>query len=244
MTSKFSRFLHIERARGERPAPEGKAGLQAGHRFESVKGPGEAAQAPVAVPEAHLNRFKAEEPLALAEEPGPGVDFPRCARCEAENGRFNQHCHLCGADLHSPEQRAYTAKRQQDQQEAEARHRAEVEALSLARQQAEAERQQDADRYHQMLRQQLREEKPRGTGLRLFEGHMSIGMGLLHLLIPHDRARWAALAACLATPMLLIRYGQGRVASVGWTLGVFMFMLFAPRWIWKNRRRRWWEGEW
>jgi hypothetical protein len=245
MTSKFSRFQNIERSRGERPNPEGKAGLQVGHRFESVKGPGEATQAPLAVPEAHLNRFRGEAPLALAEEPaaGPEVDFPRCARCEAENGRFSQHCHLCGADLHSAEQRAYNAKRQQAQQEAEAQHRAEVEALAQARQQAEAERQQDADRYTQMLRQQLQEEGPRGLGRRLFVDHASVGMGLLHL-IPEARVRWAVLAACLAMPVLLVRYGRDKTEAMGWWLGLFMFLLFAPRWLFKTRRKRWGEGGW
>jgi hypothetical protein len=243
MTSKFSRFMNIERSRGERPTSESTPGLQAGHRFEAVKGPGEAAQAPMAVPEAHLNRFRGEAPLALQED-APAVEFPRCARCEAENGRFSQHCHLCGADLHTPEQRVYNAKRQQDQQAAEAQHQAEVEALAQARQQAELERQQDSERYTQMLRQQLSEQKPYGRKRRLFEGHMSIGMGLLHYLIPHAPARWAALAACLLTPILLVRYGHGRVETLGWGLGFLVFALFSPRWLWKTHRKRWWESEW
>ncbi len=244
MTSKFSRFMNIERSRGERPNSESTSGLQASNRFEAVKGPGEAAQAPVAVPEAHLNRFRGEAPLALAEEEAPGVDFPRCFQCEAENGRFSQYCTHCGADLHSAEQRAYNAKLQQDRQAAEAQHQAEVEALSQARQQAELERQQDADRYHQTLRQQLREGQPQGSMLRLFEGHGSIGMGLLHFLIPHERARWAVLAACLFTPIVLIRHGRGGMVSLGWTLGFIVFVLFAPRWIWRTRRKKWWESEW
>jgi hypothetical protein len=243
MTSRFSRFMNIERSRGERPNAESPSGLQAGHRFESVKGPGEAAQAPAAVPEAHLNRFKGDAPLALEEESAPVEAFPRCARCEAENGRFNPHCHLCGADLNSPEQRAYTAKLRQARQEAEAQHQAEVEALARARQQAELERQQDSDRYHQMLNQQLREDSSKGQGSRLFAGHGSLGMGLLHL-IPHERVRWSVLAACLATPVLLIRYGHGKAVSVGWGLGVLVFVLFSPRWLWKSRRKSGWEGGW
>jgi len=237
MTSKFSRFMNIERSRGERPTSEATPGLQAGNRFEEVKGPGASAQAPVAVPEAHLNRFRGEAPLALQEE-GPGAEFPRCARCEAENGRFSQHCHLCGADLHTPEQRAYNVKRQQDRQAAEAQHAAEVEAHFRARKQAELERQQDTDRYHQMLKQQLRETS-RGADAPLFEGHLSLGMRLLHL-IPHNGMRWAVLAACIATPVLLIRYGRGTTESVGWFVGLIVFVLMAPHWFWK----RWWGGRW
>src|SRR5687768_3693348 len=106
---KFSRFLHLERARGEKTPPEGQVRLQDGGRFESVVGPGGEAPSSVAVPEAHVERFKrhGETPLALNNEPAEVQHFPRCVRCETENGRFAANCTTCGADLQAPEQLAY-----------------------------------------------------------------------------------------------------------------------------------------
>jgi hypothetical protein len=69
MSSRFSRFLHLERSRGKRPGSDEQVRLRDGGRFESVAGPGEAPPT-VAVPEAHVERFKRHEetPLALDAE--------------------------------------------------------------------------------------------------------------------------------------------------------------------------------
>ena len=65
MSSKFSRFLHLERSRGERPKAEEPSQLESGQRFADLAEKGEAPQSAV-VPETHLERFRGEAPLALA----------------------------------------------------------------------------------------------------------------------------------------------------------------------------------
>jgi hypothetical protein len=130
MTSKLSRFLHLERARTDRTEEETASPVQSGGRFEA---PDEQRKAPheAAVPEAHLERFKAQAPLALADVPeGDRRRFPRCLRCESENGRFAQACAVCGADLHTPEQREFNERLWQERKKGLSRTREdEAEAL-------------------------------------------------------------------------------------------------------------------
>ena len=70
-----------------------------------------APEAPSLDPE--VERLRAERKqrfasgLEIAEEAPAAQPFPRCAVCEAENGRFTERCTNCGASLTTLEQRAY-----------------------------------------------------------------------------------------------------------------------------------------
>jgi hypothetical protein len=239
-SNKFSRFQHIERARGEKPTPDGQVKLQNGGRFESVAGPGETVPASVSVPEAHVERFKlhGQTPLALDHEPEQGQFFPRCIRCEATNGRFAQACTVCGADLQSPEQLADNARRGQEEAQAEAQLREQVAGLQQAHRDAEAERFADKQRYQEELAQAFEKE-------RTFAGKLApyfepcLGLGLLRL-IRHPLGRWMAVAGAIGLPLLLVRFGNEALRVVGLYLGVLVLVSFIPTWLLRRQTRHWW----
>jgi hypothetical protein len=89
-----------------------------------------------------------------------------------------------------------------------------------------------------MLRQYSEEERRRRWWSYISE-EGSLGMGLLRL-IPHPPVRWAILAGCILLPILLVRYGGRSAKLAGMLLGLFVFVLFAPKWFWRDRDRHWW----
>lgn len=242
MSSRFSRFLHLERSRGEKAAPpDGQVRLHDGGRFESVAGPVAGERASVSVPEAHVERFKlhGQTPLALDDAPTRGQLFPRCVRCEAENGRFTRECTTCGADLHSPEQRAHDEERAHAHARAEAQTREEREALQKAHQEATTEQLAERQRYLEQLQRELEKERSFFSRVRpLFAP--CLGVGLLRL-IPHPPTRWTTLAVTIGLPLLLVRLGNASLRVLGLYLCVLVFVCFVPTSLWTARRRgRWW----
>jgi len=239
-SNKFSRFQHIERARGEKPNADGQVKLQNGGRFESVAGPGETAPSSVAVPEAHVERFKlhGQTPLALDHEPARGQLFPRCVRCEATNGRFAQACTTCGADLQSPEQLADNERRGREEAQAEARLREQVAGIQQAHRDAAAERFADRQRYEEQLALALEKE-------RTFAGKLApyfepcLALGLLRLIRP-PLARWMAVAWAIGLPLLLVRFGNPLLHQLGLYLGVLVVVSFIPTWLLRRQTRHWW----
>jgi len=225
MTSRFSRFLHLERSRAERPASEEPSQLQNGNRFSAVAGPQGAPQA-TSVPEAHLERFRGEAPLALADPAQKAEHFPRCGSCEADNSAFAKECSQCGADLTTPQQRAYNERLQQTRQQEAAQAREAALAFEEQRKRDEAEKQQDSERFVRLLKE-AREQEQSGGWWRTIGQHRSIGMWLLSLL-PHPLLRWGVLAAAILVPILLFKFGRGMTRFTAMCLGIFMFGLFLP----------------
>lgn len=227
MTSKFSRFLHLERSRAERPNPKEPSQLQNGQRFEAVAGPRETPQA-ASVPEAHLERFKrqGETPLALADPAQEVEHFPRCGRCEAENGAFAQACTVCGADLTTPQQREYNEQLRQSRQQAAAQAHEAAVAFEQERKRHEAQQQEDASRYALLLKKTRMQEQA-GAWSRMISHHGSLGLALLGL-IPYPAVRWAVLAGVILLPLLLWRFGRGMTQLLGLILGVIFLVLLVP----------------
>lgn len=218
MTSKFSRFLHLERSRGERPKPEEPSQLQSGGRFEDLAQRGEAPQA-AEVPEAHLERFRGQAPLALEPVSSGEEHFPRCGRCESENGRYDDVCKVCGADLNTPQQREYNAKLRQARQ---AHAQEQEQVLSEWRRQQEAQQKEEYTQRVELM-EQLREPK-RG----LAELDDSPAMWLLGF-IPFKPVRLAIMGALCLVPIYIgLTGGRGgrRLAAV---LGVILVLLLIPR---------------
>ena len=239
-SNKFSRFQHIERARGEKPNADGQVKLQNGGRFESVAGPGETAPSSVAVPEAHVERFKlhGQTPLALDHEPARGQFFPRCVRCEATNGRFAQACMTCGADLQSPEQLADNERRGREEAQAEARLREQVAGIQRAHRDAAAERLADRQRYEAELSLALEKERTfAGKLAPYFEPCLALGL-LRHIRSPF--ARWRALTSAIALPILLVSFGNPLLHHIGLYLGVLVIVSFIPTWLLRRQTRHWW----
>ena len=223
MTSKLSRFLHLERARPERPELEASSPVQSGGRFETPQERAETPRAP-GVPEAHLERFKAQAPLALADVPEDDARrFPRCMRCESENGRFATACGVCGTDLGTPEQLEFNERLWQERRKGLSRTR-EDEAEALR--QLEARRREDAAHCQRQL-EKLRAEEGTHRWMRVFSQHLTPGTALLALL-PHPLVRWLTLAVLIAVPVGLWRYGHGLTRLGGLVLGIFFLALFIP----------------
>jgi hypothetical protein len=233
---KFSRFMHLERSRGDKTPAGGQVKLQDGGRFESVAGPRDEAPASVAVPEAHVERFKlhGQTPLALDDTSAPGQHFPRCVRCQTENGRFAQACTMCGADLQSPEQLAYDAELERTRQAAEAQTREQMQVVPHARQEAHAESFAEKQRYQEQLRRELEEEHSFVSRVGpLFTP--SLGAGLLRL-IPHSLARWMTLAWSIALSVLLVHFGNEPLQKLGLYVGAFLCVCFVPTSFWTAGR--------
>lgn len=234
--TRLSRFLHLERSRDGRAKPEEPSQLQNGQRFEAVEAPGEALHS--VVPEAHLERFKpGDAPLLLEGEPTDEAAqyFPRCARCEAENGRFVPRCIVCGADLNAPEQHEYNARHLKERQAQAVQER---EAIHKHLQEELEARRRDADRQVEGLMAQLRDSERGGARWRTFSESRSVGLGLLRL-IPHPLGRLAVLAGCILPPVLLVSLGSGGVKLSGVVLGVVLFVLFVPSSRPSEERNRW-----
>jgi hypothetical protein len=231
MSSKFSRFLHLERSRGERRKAEEPSRLQSGQRFEALAEKGEAPQSAV-VPETHLERFRGEAPLALADAPQGTERFPRCARCESENGRFATECTVCGADLNTPQQREYNERLWQTRQDQEREY---TQGLEQSRRQAEIRRQEEqADRTR--LTEQLRSDP---WGDRQDEDRLrgfSLG-GFLLGLIPSRAVRWGIGVGLILLPFLIARFGSPRGKLMAGPVALLLVVLFLRPF----RRKRWWH---
>lgn len=225
MSSKFSRFLHLERSRGERTAPTEPTQLQNGNRFEGVGGPREAPQS-ASVPDAHLERFRGEAPLGLVDPVEKAEHFPRCGSCQAENGAFARECGQCGADLTTPQQRAYNEQLRQSRQQAETQAREAAAAFEQERLRQEAEKQADAARFVQLLKQ-TREQEQSDTWWKRVHRHGSVGMWLLSF-IPHPALRWGVLGAVILPPSLLYLFGRGMTELLGMFLCLLVLGLFLP----------------
>jgi len=240
-SNKFSRFLHLERSRGEKPHADGQVRLQDGGRFESVAGPSTDAPASVSVPEAHVERFKlhGQTPLALDDAPAGGQSFPRCVRCEAENGRFARECTTCGADLQSPEQLAYDAERSRAREQAEAQTREQMQAYQQARQQEEAAQLAERQRFVEELHRELVKDRSFLSRLQpFFDPCLALGL-LRH--IPHPGARWMAVTWAIGLPMLLVKFGTGLLQLLGLYLGVLVLVSFIPTSLLAARRGGRWD---
>jgi len=219
MTSKFSRFLHLERSRGERPKPEESARLQSGGRFEALAQRGQAPQG-AEVPEAHLERFRGEAPLALADAPQEAEHFPRCGRCESENSRFNKECGVCGADLNTPQQREYNERLKEARM---AHEREQEQAAAERRRQAEAQQKEEyAERF--ALLEKLRP-APRKRGLAELED--TLGMYLLSF-IPFKPVRWAIAGGLCLIPVYIALSGGRSERRMAAGIALLLVLLFLP----------------
>lgn len=226
MKFKLSRFMHLEKDRGERAKHEAPSHLQdGGRRFEDLSERGSAPQGHV-VPEAHLERFKAQAPLVL--EPRPDLsedarDFPRCLICGAENGRFAKHCQRCEADLGTPQQIEHKARLTRERQDAQDRRPTSGGEGASSR--LEEERREDDARYAYLM-DQLRAQERKRDGWHLFGKHPSLGTGLLALL-PSPFARGVAVVAYLGVMLALLREG-GRLRIAGFVLAGLFVLLRLP----------------
>jgi hypothetical protein len=232
MSSKFSRFLNLERSRRERPKAQEPSRLESSQRFADLVEKGETPQSAV-VPETHLERFRGEAPLALEDAPQAGAErFPCCARCESENGRFARECTVCGADLNTPQQREYNERLWRTRQ---AQEREYTLALEQSRRQAEArqqEEQADRARLTEKLRSDPWGDRQGGDSLREF----SVG-GFLLGLIPSAAVRWGIGVGLIFLPFLIWRFGSPKGKLMAGPVSFVLVVLFLRPF----RRRRWWQ---
>jgi hypothetical protein len=180
------------------------------------------------VPEAHVERFKlhGQTPLTLDDAPAGGQSFPRCVRCEAENGRFARECTTCGADLQSPEQLAYDAERSRAREQAEAQTREQMQVHQQARQQDEAAQMAERQRYVEELHRELAKDRSFVSRLQpLFDPCLALG---LLRLIPQPVARWMTVAWAIGLPVLLVNFGNEPLRLIGLYLGVLVLVSFIP----------------
>jgi len=109
-SDRLSRFLHLERARPERPdASAARPAEGTEERIAAVERPGPGPAGPARHQTgASLERF--------GPEPDPGIElvetdgrrpFIRCRRCCTDNNVFATSCQGCGLSLDTPEQREF-----------------------------------------------------------------------------------------------------------------------------------------
>lgn len=131
-----SRFLKLERARKQGLPSPGPGARPS--RFDSVEQPG-AEVPPPSSSGTSAGRFQESTP-ALDVETATSTQMPflRCAQCETDHGARATTC-PCGADLRSPEQRAYNEALWQRRLAEKEREDAALAGLREARAQAGAE---------------------------------------------------------------------------------------------------------
>ena len=240
MKPRLSRFLHLERARAERPESETSSRLQSSGRFETLEERKDALQE-AAIPESHLERFKGHDvPVGLAQPSEEDARrFPRCMLCESENGRFAQTCSMCGADLGTPQQLEYNEGLWQERRKGLSRtledEREALRRLEARRQEEEQQKREDAERLARML-EQLRKEEQSFGWLRHGLQHATVGTALLSL-IPDKRLRWLTLAGAVGLALGLLRFGEGGTKLAGLGLCALLAVLFIPpRLLGKHKR--------
>ncbi len=131
MAGPLRRFLHLERARPDRPSG---AAPDARHRFDSLEAKQELPVSAAPLRSSVTDRFRApaEGGLALDLAPPGEQPFVRCAECEADHERHTARCSRCGAALDTPEQRRFnerlwaarTRETEEEERAGEARHEA------------------------------------------------------------------------------------------------------------------------
>lgn len=105
--SRFSRFLHLERKRGDVATREMERTERAA-RFDAVQV--SAPRAPgTGSAEGHLVRFEQVKEAELEVDHERELDQPfiRCAQCQGDNARFARQCQHCQADLDTAAQRRF-----------------------------------------------------------------------------------------------------------------------------------------
>ncbi|WP_342376682.1 hypothetical protein NVS55_35740 [Myxococcus stipitatus] len=226
MKFKLSRFLHLENDRGERTKQGAPAQLQdGGRRFEDLAERGAARQGTL-VPEAHLERFKAQAPLVLEHRPDlaeDALDFPRCLVCDAENGRYAKSCQRCEADLCTPQQLEHKARLTRERRQA--RDSRPTPGGEGASPRLEQERREDDQRYAYLM-DKLRAQERKRDGWWLFHKRPSLAMGLLAML-PSPLARGVAVVAYLGLMSVLLR-AEGWLRIAGLVLSGLLVLLRLP----------------
>jgi hypothetical protein len=137
--SRLGRFLHLERARAERPE-EAEPSAGTAERFEGVERPGPSPEAPRSSG-ADLDRFGPEPPprVELLETAPGRQPFKRCMRCGMDHGVFATECSGCGASLDTPAQRAFNEALWAGRREEAAREDLATAELEAAQERARAE---------------------------------------------------------------------------------------------------------
>lgn len=111
MSHRLRRFLHLER---ERPAREGETSATpapSAGRIEAVQRPAGPGPRAATRSGAELGRFGPEpEPVVELLETDGKPAFSRCLRCGMDSHVLATACPGCGADLDTPEQRAFSER--------------------------------------------------------------------------------------------------------------------------------------
>lgn len=221
MTGRLRRFLHLERPRADGGGDADPTGASA--RMRGVEQPGPAPGEAVA--EGHLDRFRPppERPLELDARSDEAQPFVRCMRCETDHGRGIATCSTCGADLETPEQRAFNerlwAVRQAERRaEAAAAERREAERRARSEEEARERRAMGealARGVGDLERRRIAvEERAAASGTLLGDGLGASGLGGAPLLVRILRAlpdwRWQVGAIVLAVATVAGLFAFGR----------------------------------
>ncbi len=246
------RFLHLERARAERPDgdadPDATPGTAA--RFGGVERPGAAGPSAPRSSGADLGRFGPEpEPsIELVEAEAGDRPFTRCMRCGMDHNVFATECSGCGASLDTEAQRAFNEQlwaRRQEEAAREAPAAAERRELA-ARSEAELAASRRA-MGEELAREVGRRERERlgmdglsgGLGDGGWDseaGGAPLGWRLLRGL-PDWRWQVVALGAALAVVGGLFAFGRAGHPFALFLAMLLVVLLAVPRW---RVRSRWW----
>jgi len=212
------RFLKLERARPDDPAPADPVPSSAAGRFQPPP----------------------ERPLETAEVRADAQPFTRCASCRMDSSVHEPTCPRCGAPLDTPEQRGFNEKLWAERQaEAEAERKdaeARREAQTRDAFDVERARRELGEQLARRERERVDEALPDGPFGNGPIGHReSVGMRLLQF-IPGTGWRIAAAVALIGLPLLLLVVGNAmvRLLAMGILFGVLS--IFSPR---RGRNRRW-----
>ena len=264
MAGRISRFLHLEKPRGD--GARGKSSpLASPGRFEPEREGGTPAEekgtqdqdAPVAQTPVQ-GRFRPEPappqppavgpptdaPDTAAEEAAEAQPFQRCARCEADSSRFAESCQNCSAPFDTPDQRVFNERLWARLREEQAHLDEELSELRSTTAESEKDEREARRLLGILLARQVAEAErarlswmPGGDRVRAHNRSESLGLWLLRR-IKSTRVR-LLVAGCLLVVGAFIAHNALRGGAAARVFGIGFFwvivLLFGPR-----RRRRLW----
>jgi hypothetical protein len=189
---RLRRFLHLERARAERPDGDADDDATPGtaERFGGVERPGAAGPAAPRSSGQDLGRFGPEpEPsIELVEADAGERPFTRCMRCGMDHGVFATECSGCGASLDTEDQRAFNEQLWARRQEDAAREA----AASAERRELQARAEAELAASRRAMGEELAREVGRRERERLDAEGLGRGWGVRGELRAERLIRWLA----------------------------------------------------
>lgn len=223
MPRRLSRFRYLEWARSPKSHAADPSRRSGSDRFEALEPEPAPRSEDLGSAPGHLTRFgeAGSGELLLHDRNDADQPFVRCARCGTDSGRFAASCTACGAELDTPQQRAFNEElwakereqRELEREERRAREQAYLEEAAHTARQRRARYEELARQVGRQTRERLRGDPSRPDGLPL-----------------RTALALAAVVGALLVASAIATGGTRALVRVG-VMAAIVAAIFALRWI-------------